>query len=50
MAYDFFSEKPIRMVELKINTIIGNNRHLTNALDRGVNHRLIRKYSKIPFT
>ena len=39
----------MHMVERGINMIIFREPHLNNALDRGVSHPLIRKYSRIPF-
>ena len=50
MTYELFIEQPMQMIELNLNIIIYENRHLINALDKVDNHPLIRKYSRIPFS
>ena len=50
MTYELFIEQSVQMIELNLNIIIYKNRHLINALDKGDNHPLIRKYSRIPFS
>ena len=41
--------KTMLMIERRINFIFAKNPSLINLLDRNKNHRLIRKYSHIPF-
>ena len=49
MSYGCYIEQRMQMVELKLNMIIDENPQLINALDRIVNHPLVRKYGYIPF-
>ena len=48
MIDEYYIKQPKHMVEFKLDMIIDKNPHLINALDRHVNHPLIRKYSHIP--
>ena len=48
MRYEYYIEQPMQMVELNLRMIISKNLLLTNALDRSINHPLIRKYSNFP--
>ena len=45
MTYKYYINSPMQMVERRLNMIIARNPHLINALDRRINHPLIRKYS-----
>ena len=49
MAYEYYINNPMPMVERWINFIIAKNPQLINSLNRNKNHPLIRKYSYIPF-
>ena len=43
MTYEFYTEQPRRMIEVKMNVIPDDNPLLIKSLDRSVNHPLIRK-------
>ena len=45
MTYKLYDQRQLLMVELRLNMIIEGNPYLINALDRTVNHHLIRGYS-----
>ena len=47
MSYKHYINRPMSMLERRINFIIAKNPQLINALDRTKNHPLIRKYSHI---
>ena len=49
MTYDYIIKQPKRKGEINLNMIVKNNPHLINALDRSINHSLMRNYSEIPF-
>ena len=49
ISYNHYIKNPMHMVEKRLNKIISRKPHLNNALDRGVSHPLVRKYSHIPF-
>ena len=48
MNYEFYISHPVQKAELKLNLIFDYNLQLINALDRSVNHLLIRKFFYIP--
>ena len=48
-TYEYYIKQPMQMVELNLNMIINNDPHLINALDRSINHPLLRKYSNVFF-
>ena len=43
MAHDFYIKQPMQIIELNLNMILDNQSHLIIALDRSVNHPLIRQ-------
>ena len=45
MAYDYYINRPMPAVELKLNMIISKNPQLIKSLNRSHIHPLIRKYS-----
>jgi len=47
MTYFFYINNPMPMVERKINMNIAKNPHLINALDRSIDHPMIRKFSYV---
>ena len=49
ITYKNYINKPMPMVERRINFIIAKNPSLINSFDRNKNHPLIRKYSHKPF-
>ena len=49
MTYKYYVNKPMSMLERRMNFIISKNPQLINALNRNKNHPLIRKYNQIPF-
>ena len=49
MAYEYYLKQQMQMAELNLNMKISKSPHLMNALDRSVNHPLIRNYSRISF-
>ena len=49
IAYEYYINNPMLMVERRINFIIAKNPQLINSLDRNKNHPLIRRYSHILF-
>ena len=49
MTFECYIEQPMQMVEMNLNMIIAENPNLRNALDRSINHPLIRKNSNLPF-
>ena len=49
MTYDYYINRPIQAIGLKINMIIAKNPQLINSFDRNKNHPLISKNSHIPF-
>ena len=48
MTHEFKIKQPIQLAELKLNKIIYENPNRMNALDRGVNHPIIRKCKNVP--
>ena len=49
MNYEHYIKQLMQMVELNLSMMISKNPRLIKALDRSINHPLIRKYSNIPF-
>ena len=49
MSFEYYLKQAKPMLENKLNQTLAKKPHLINALDRGVKHRLIRRYSHIPF-
>ena len=49
MTYEYYIKQPMQMIEVNLNLIFKKNPQLVNALNRSINHSLIRKYRKIPF-
>ena len=49
MNYEYYSKRPMQMVEMTSKMIISKNSHFINAPDRSIIHPLIKKYSTIPF-
>ena len=45
---NLIQKHPMQLVELNLKMIIDNNPHLITALDKSVNHPIIKKYSYIP--
>ena len=48
ITYDSYIKQPRQWVETNWNMLISKNPHLVNALERSINHPLIRKYSNTP--
>ena len=48
MTHKHYSNQPMQMIERRLNFNFFRRPQLINALDRGKNHPLIRKYSHIP--
>ena len=46
---EYYIKQPKPMVGIKLNQLLARKSCLINALDRGVKHPLIKKYSHIPF-
>ena len=49
MTYNIYIKQPTQAIEIKLNMIVAKNLHLTNSIDRYINHPLIRTYTDIPF-
>ena len=49
ITYENCMKQPKPMFEIKLNEILARKPHLTNVLDRGVKHPLIRNHFHIPF-
>ena len=49
MTFQHYLKEPMQKAELKLNAKIDENPHLIYALDRSVNHSLIRKNYHRPF-
>ena len=47
MTFEFYIKRPMQIVELKVNKNNNENLHCIIALDRSVNHPLIRKFNDI---
>ena len=43
MVYDYNIKRPMQTVKLKLNMMVDDSQHLINALERSVNHPLIKK-------
>ena len=48
MNYEYYVKQLMQMVELNLNKINHENPHLINALDKILNHTLIKRNSHIP--
>ena len=44
-----YINKPMHMVERRLNLVVAKNPQLINSIDQNMKHRLVRKYSHIPF-
>ena len=49
MASDFYIKHNMCALEWKLSDMIKKNKNLINKLDRSKQHRLIRKFSNVPF-
>ena len=49
IGYKHYKDKPMTMLERRINYIIAKNPRLINTIERNIDNLLIRKYPHIPF-
>ena len=49
VTYKGYINKPMHMVERRLNLVVAKNPQLINLIHQNMKHRLIRKYSHIPF-
>ena len=50
LTFDFYNNRPMQMVALRLYMIIYKNLQLINTSDRNINHPKVRKIGNFPFT